>query len=102
MDAKRVEPLGNTNLVTARKRDAFALRPVTERRIVDLDFPAHWQGKRLKPTASPVNCAICITESEDPRRCAVVFLQCNLIDRRSLHVVICEKRTRIGFSAFST
>jgi hypothetical protein len=66
MDAKRVEPFGNTNLVTARKRDAFALRPITERRIVDLDFPAHWQGRRLKPTAPPVNCA---SRAKTPRGC---------------------------------
>ena len=58
MDAKGVKPLGDANFVTARKRDAFALRPITERRIVDVDFPAHWQVKRLKPTAPPVNCAV--------------------------------------------
>jgi len=58
IDAKGVEALGNTNLVSAGKIDSFALRPVTERRIVDVDFSAHWQGKTLKPTASPVNCAL--------------------------------------------
>ena len=48
MNAKSIEPLGNANLVGARKRDAFALRPIAERRIVDVDGPAHWASQETK------------------------------------------------------
>ena len=48
MHAERIEPLGDADLVRARKRDAFALRAVAQRRVVDGDFPVHSPGAKTK------------------------------------------------------
>src|SRR5207245_4732030 len=41
MDAESVQPRGQTDLVFHGKGDAFALRPITKCRVVNLDQTAH-------------------------------------------------------------
>ncbi len=51
IDAKRVEPLRDTNLVLHREGDAGALRAVTQRGVVELDGFFHYEERKPYPAA---------------------------------------------------